>query len=288
MAAKAYKVNGELLDGQVLPAGVHRVAAAVEYNGANYHGFQVQRHDTQTVQGYLHQALSSVANEEISLVCAGRTDAGVHASNQIIHFDTYAARPIKAWIKGVNTNLPRDIRVHWASEMAPQFHARFSASSRRYRYLICDRAVAPGIMLDQLSWSRFSLDEQRMQAGADYLLGEHDFTSFRGAQCQAQTAVREIQSIQFYRHLDSILVMEIQANAFLYHMVRNIAGVLMEIGNGKQDPRWAMEILALKDRCAAPATAPAAGLYLVAANYPEQFNLPDFAIGPHLLPDRLG
>lgn len=288
MAERAYKVNGELLKGQVLPEGVHRVAAAVEYNGANYHGFQIQKHDTQTVQGYLQQALSSVADEDITLVCAGRTDAGVHASNQIIHFDTHATRPNKAWIKGVNTNLPRDIRVHWAAEMSAQFHARFSASSRRYRYLICDRAVAPGIMLDQLSWSRFPLDEQRMQAGANYLLGEHDFTSFRGAQCQAQTAIREIQSIQFYRHQDSILVMEIQATAFLYHMVRNIAGVLMAIGNGKQEPSWAAEILALQNRCAAPATAPAAGLYFVAANYPEQFGLPNLPVGPHLLPDRLG
>jgi tRNA pseudouridine38-40 synthase len=287
MAAKAYKLNGDIGPNGALPDGIRRIAAAVEYNGSGYHGFQVQKHDTNTVQEHLQQALSAVAAEEIKLVCAGRTDAGVHASNQIIHFDTSVYRPDKAWIKGVNTNLPRDIRVHWANEVPGRFHARFSATSRRYRYLICDRAVAPGIMLDQLSWSRYGLDLALMKQGAQCLIGEHDFTSFRASQCQAKTAVRTIERIDFCRYQDSILVMEIQASAFLYHMVRNIAGVLMAVGRGKHPVSWVAEVLAQRDRRVAEATAPAAGLYFVAANYPAEFQLPAFNLGPHLLPNNL-
>lgn len=288
MADMAYKRNGEILAGNSLPAGICRVAAALEYNGTAYHGFQIQKHDPQTVQGYLHLALSEIANEDISLVCAGRTDAGVHATNQMVHFDTSAQRPSQAWLKGVNTHLPRDIRIHWAQEVKPQFHARFSAVSRRYRYIISDRKTRPGIMAGQISWSRYALDMALMQAGAKHLIGEHDFTSLRAAQCQARTPVRNIESIDFYHLGDHIMVMEIQANAFLHHMVRNIVGVLMAVGSARQPVGWVADVLAAKDRSAAEVTAPAAGLYLVAVKYPTDCGIPQFSPGPHLLPAKLG
>lgn len=286
--SRPYKPNGEILEHEFLPEGLRRIAAVIEYRGTDYHGFQIQRHDTQTIQEHLHRAFSVVACEPISLVCAGRTDAGVHATNQLIHFDTQAERPQKAWVKGVNNELPVDIRVRWAKQVAPQFHARFSAVHRRYRYLITDQDVKPALMQDQITWSRFELDIELMQAGANELLGEHDFTSFRAAQCQARNAIRDIQQIRFYRLSTGFIVMEIQANAFLYHMVRNIVGVLLLVGQGRKPVNWVAEVLKAKDRCAAAMTAPANGLYLVRAQYPEALEIPQLALGPHLIPDELG
>lgn len=284
---RTYKANGEILSGESLPDGVIRYGAIVEYNGANYRGFQQQKHDPQTVQEHLHKALSQVAAEPVSLVCAGRTDAGVHATCQVVHFDTTAIRPAKAWIKGSNTSMPRDIRVRWADQMPAQFHARFSATSRSYRYLISDQAVSPGLLRDQITWSRFPLDVNAMQEGAELLIGEHDFSSFRAAQCQAQNPIRTIKRIQFYRLHGGLIVMEINANAFLHHMVRNIVGVLMAVGAGQKPTAWVADVLAACNRSAASVTAAAAGLYFVAAHYPTKFALPSLARGPLMLPDEL-
>lgn len=285
--SRPYKTNGEILSGESLPEGIHRYAALVEYNGAAYRGFQQQKHDTKTVQEELQRALSTVACDPVSLVCAGRTDAGVHATSQVIHFDTAAVRPSKAWVQGVNTTMARDVRVRWAGEMPGQFHARFSARARSYRYLISDQAVSPGLLRDQLTWSKFPLDVPRMQTAAQSLIGEHDFSSFRAAQCQAKNPVREIQRIQFFHLHGGLIVMEIRANAFLHHMVRNIVGALMAIGSGQKPVAWINDVLLACDRSAAGVTAPAAGLYFVAAHYPEEFAIPNSARGPMLLPDDL-
>ncbi len=284
---RVYKTNGEILPGESLPEGLIRYGAIVEYNGSTYRGFQQQKHDSQTVQETLHNALSQVAAEPVSLVCAGRTDAGVHATSQVIHFDTNAIRPNKAWVKGCNTAMPRDVRVRWAGEMPSQFHARFSATARSYRYLISDQAVSPGLLRDQITWSKFPLNVDAMQEGAQQLLGEHDFSSFRAAQCQAQNPIRTIQSIQFYRLYGGLIVMEIRANAFLHHMVRNIVGVLMAVGSGQKPAAWVTDVLQSCDRSAASVTAPAAGLYFVAAHYPDEFQLPVLSRGPLMLPDNL-
>ncbi|MCV6622661.1 MAG: tRNA pseudouridine(38-40) synthase TruA [Cellvibrionaceae bacterium] len=284
---RAYKTNGEILPGQSLPEGVQRYAAIIEYNGARYRGFQLQKHDKQTVQETLQNALSQVANEEVSLVCAGRTDAGVHASAQVVHFDSKALRPSKAWVQGVNTAMSRDIRVRWADQVSAQFHARFSAQARSYRYLISDQAVSSGLLEGQITWSKFPLDIEAMQSAAEALLGEHDFSSFRAAQCQARHAIRELQAIQFYRLHGGMIVMEIRANAFLHHMVRNIVGVLMAIGSGHKPIGWAQEVLQAQDRCAAGVTAPASGLYFVAAHYPEHLAIPTIEKGPLWLPNDL-
>ncbi|NHO88873.1 tRNA pseudouridine(38-40) synthase TruA [Pseudoteredinibacter isoporae] len=285
--ARPYKTNGEILSGESLPEGIYRYGAVVEYNGASYRGFQQQKHDPQTVQAELQKALSAVAAEPVSLVCAGRTDAGVHATSQVIHFDSRAVRPSKAWVQGVNTAMARDIRVRWAAEMPAQFHARFSAKARSYRYLISDQAVSPGLLRDQITWSKFPLDLEKMQHAAGFLMGEHDFSSFRAAQCQAKNPVREIQRIQFYRLHGGLIVMEIRANAFLHHMVRNIVGVLMAVGSGQKQVSWVADVLEARNRSAASVTAPAAGLYFVAAHYPEAFAIPDISRGPMLLPDDL-
>ncbi|MCV6627429.1 MAG: tRNA pseudouridine(38-40) synthase TruA [Cellvibrionaceae bacterium] len=285
--SRPYKTNGEILAGDSLPDGLRRVAAIVEYNGAAYHGFQVQSHDPCTVQAQLHQAFSAIAAEPITVVCAGRTDAGVHASNQVVHFDTCARRPSKAWLEGANTQLPRDIRIRWAGEVRPQFHARFSAQARSYRYLLSDQKVRPGLLHKQLSWSRWPLDVAAMARGAGLLLGEHDFSSFRAAQCQAASPVRRIETIDLYRLDTGLIVIEIKANAFLHHMVRNIVGVLMAVGAGRQSPGWVAQVLAARDRSAAEVTAPADGLYFVAAHYPESLAPPAQGLGPLLLPDSL-
>lgn len=285
--SREYKTNGEILPGEQLPEGLVRVAAVVEYDGTDYRGFQIQRHDSATVQEHLHRAFANVAAEPISLVCAGRTDAGVHASNQVIHFDTSAHRPVKAWVKGVNTQLPRDIRIRWAGDVSAQFHARFSAKARSYRYLISDQAVKPGVLRNQVSWSRWPLDLAQMAAGASYLLGEQDFSSFRASQCQARHAIREMQAIDIYRVMGGLIVIEVRANAFLHHMVRNIVGALMMVGSGRREPNWIESVLAAKDRRAADVTAPASGLYFVAAHYPAELALPAQPLGPMFLPNSL-
>ena len=257
-----------------------RVAAIVEYHGANFHGWQRQKHHPEpTIQAALEDALSKVANETISVTCAGRTDAGVHASTQVIHFDTHAVRRPHNWMMGVNTYLPDGIALRWVSDTTESFHARFSATNRRYRYLIFNKEIKQGLMHDQLTWCRFPLDENKMHEAAQALLGEHDFTSYRAKDCQAKSPVRTIQEISVRRYGDIVMI-EVQANAFLYHMIRNIAGVLMPIGMERKPVEWCGELLGQKDRALGGVTAPSAGLYFVGVTYPDEFNIPSQPWGP--------
>ncbi|WGL17839.1 tRNA pseudouridine(38-40) synthase TruA [Microbulbifer bruguierae] len=278
-----YKPNGEVPAGESLPEGVRRIALGVEYCGTRLRGFQKQRHDRLTVQETLENALSKVAAEPVTLVCAGRTDAGVHATGQVIHFDTRVQRPTKAWIQGVNTGMPFDVRVHWAREVPAQFHARFSARNRTYRYLIHSAPTRSAQAASEVTWTERDLDLDRMRAGARHLIGEHDFSSFRASQCQARSPVRRLTRLDIGR-VGQLIVLEVSATAFLHHMVRNIAGVLMAVGRGDRAPGWVGEVLAAKDRTAAGVTAPPHGLYLVDVQYPEEFELPVVTPGPLLVP----
>ena len=258
----------------------YRIAAIVEYHGAHFHGWQRQKHHPEpTIQAALEDALSKVANESISVVCAGRTDAGVHASTQVIHFDTHAKRKSYGWLMGTNAQLPTGIALRWVSEVDAEFHARFSATARRYRYIIHNKPVKQGLMHDMFTWWRFPLDEVKMHEAAQSLLGENDFTSFRAKDCQSTTPFRNIQSISVKRFGDLVMI-EVQANAFLYHMIRNIAGVLIPIGCERKPVEWCKEVLELKDRSEAGVTAPSEGLYFVGVEYPEVFEIPSQPWGP--------
>jgi len=250
-----------------------RIALGVAYEGTYYHGWQLQENLT-TVQGCLEQAISKVADCSVNVICAGRTDRGVHAVAQVVHFDTHAERDMRSWVLGTNTHLPPDIRVHWAQQVSDEFHARFSATTRAYRYIIFNRAIRSAILHSHTSWHIYPLDEKRMQAAAQYLVGEHDFSSFRANECQAKSPVRTIHYLTVKRVNDFVIV-DIKANAFLHHMVRNITGVLLAIGEGKQEPIWVQEVLEAKNRTQAGITAPAAGLYLTEVNYPGLFKIPN-------------
>ena len=259
-----------------------RIALGVEYKGTRYSGFQRQKTADNTIQARLEDALTHVANEAITIVCAGRTDAGVHATGQVIHFDTLAQRELKAWVRGVNTQLPDDIIIRWSKHVPSSFHARFSAVNRTYRYIFYSHDIKPGIARDIVTWTKYKLNLDAMTEAGRYLLGEHDFTSLRAAQCQAKNPVRTIQNLHFF-NAGRFIVMEIQANAFLHHMVRNIAGVMMDIGRGKKTPLWMTELLALKDRTRAAATASPIGLYLVNVGYPSEFDIPVERLGPDFI-----
>lgn len=285
--SKPYERNGEVLDASLWPQGMQRVALGIEYKGSDYRGFQVQPGGVKTVQQALEKALSIVADEPISLVCAGRTDAGVHATNQVVHFDTLAQRPLKAWLRGLPAHLPNTIGIRWAQPVSHQFHARFSAQSRTYRYLLADGASAPALLHDQITWSAQPLNVALMQAGASFLVGEHDFTSFRATQCQAKSPVRTLEYVHIARRGELIIV-EVRANAFLHHMVRNIVGVLLQVGAGTKAPEWVAEVLAARDRKAAATTAKPNGLYLVGVDYPAVFALPERLPGPLFFSEPLG
>lgn len=276
-----YKANGRVPEGETLPTGLNRVAAMVQYDGSEFCGWQRQIHSP-GVQQAVETALSSVANEALTVVCAGRTDTGVHATNQVIHFDTCAQRTARNWIRGANANLPDAIRLHWAQTVPDQFHARFSAVARTYRYLIINTPQAPAIMRNYLSWERVPLDVEAMSSGARAFLGEQDFSSVRGANCQAPSPRREVKDIRFFRN-GQVITMEITANAFLLHMVRNIAGVLMAVGRGEREPAWVAELLSRRDRRCGEITAPPGGLYLVSVVYPEHFGVPQLDPGPDIL-----
>lgn len=249
-----------------------RIVLGIEYDGSNYHGWQTQAGIT-TVQETLEEALGAIANEPISVICAGRTDAGVHAFGQVVHFDTEAERSEHAWIFGSNSNLPHDICVRWAKQVPEDFHARFSATARQYRYLIYNHSIRPSLWRQRAVWHPRHLNEKRMQAAAKYLLGEHDFSSFRGIACQSKTPMREIFNITVERN-ENFIRLEVRANSFLHHMVRNIAGVLMAIGESKREPIWAQEVLQARDRTLAGVTAAPQGLYLMKVEYSEQYQLP--------------
>lgn len=248
-----------------------KFAACIEYNGTAYCGWQRLSH-APSVQEEVEKALSNIANEKIDVVCAGRTDSGVHGLGQIIHFETNAERNNKAWQMGGNTQLADDISIRWVDRVADDFHARFSALSRSYRYVILNRKSRPAILHQQVCWFSYPLDAERMQQAAQALIGEQDFTSFRAAGCQAKHAMREVQKITVKREGEFIYI-DITANAFLHHMVRNIVGSLIPIGQGKKPISWIASLLKKQDRTIAGATAAASGLYFVSVEYPEKFGL---------------
>lgn len=254
----------------------------VEYFGARFKGWQRQSSAKPSVQEEIELALSHIANTDIQIVCAGRTDAGVHATRQIIHFDSPVFRSENSWIRGTNTQLPDDIAVKWVKPVSEDFHARFSATARRYRYVIINTASAPAIHRQGLTWQFKPLDETLMHQAGQYLLGEQDFTSFRASECQSHTAMRNIHHIQVKR-FGELVVIDVKANAFLHHMIRNIAGTLMDVGMGRKPVSWVKDVLAAKDRSKAGITAPPNGLYFVDVDYPDVFGIPDESLGPLML-----
>lgn len=249
-----------------------RLAACVEYDGSAYCGWQRLGH-APSVQECVETALSKIANHEINVVCAGRTDSGVHATGQIIHFDTTAERPLRGWLMGSNVQLPDGIALRWVQAVNDDFHARFAATARRYRYIILNRPARPALLNKRVTWNHHQLDVDAMHQAAQHLLGENDFSSFRAAGCQARHARRNLQEISVQR-AGSCIYVDIQANAFLHHMVRNIVGSLLAVGKGDQPPQWMAELLELRDRTQAGVTAPADGLYFVHVDYPAEFGLP--------------
>lgn len=259
-----------------------RVALCLSYNGAKYHGWQAQKSGIPTVQQCLEKALTKVANHSVTVICAGRTDASVHASHQVIHFETSAMRSQRAWVFGCNANLPDDISVSWAGVVDVSFHARFSATSRRYHYVIYNHPIRPTSFNGEMTWTHYPLDETKMHQAAQSLVGKHDFSSFRAVGCQANSPVRELEFVNVQRFSDIILI-DIKGNAFLHHMVRNIAGVLIAIGCGKQDVDWCHEVLQLRDRTMADVTASPFGLYLTHVGYPHNCNIPQSSGAPSLI-----
>jgi tRNA pseudouridine38-40 synthase len=249
-----------------------RLAAGLEYDGKSYSGWQFQP-GLQTVQDVVQRALSRVADAPIDCVCAGRTDAGVHALAQVIHFDSGAMRTERAWRLGANTYLPPDVSLVWVREVPEQFHARFSATARSYRYVILNRDSRPGLATGRATWERRPLDAERMHAAAQGLVGEHDFSAFRAIECQSRSPVRLLERIDVTRNAEWVTI-GVTANAFLHHMVRNIAGLLMSVGSGDSPPGRVAAVLATRDRKANAATAPPDGLYLAAVRYPAEFGLP--------------
>jgi tRNA pseudouridine38-40 synthase len=265
-----------------LPAG-GRIACRIEYDGSRYHGWQAQPQlDVDTVQETLERGMAAVASAPVRVHCAGRTDTGVHGFAQVIHFDAPTERNARAWVLGVNANLPADLRVHWAVAVPTDFHARFSALARRYRYVIANTPVRPALLGGQVTWQRRALDHRAMHEAAQCLLGEQDFSSFRAASCQSVSPMRNIFSIEVSRR-GELVVVDVRANAFLHHMVRNIVGSLMAVGMGRQPREWIEQLMKDRDRTRAAETAPPEGLYLVAVEYPARYHLPGTPYGPLLL-----
>ena len=264
-------------------SGRQRIALWLEYDGSDYSGWQLQRgSQVASVQGVMEAAIGFVADHPVRAHCAGRTDAGVHATCQLIHFESRNYREPIAWLRGCNANLPPSVVVRAAQVVPAAFHARFSALARRYRYLIYDHPVRPALGARYLTWVRQPLDASRMHEAAQALPGEQDFSAFRAAACQSSTPMRHVDFVDVSRR-GSVVCIDIQANAFLHHMVRNIAGALIVVGKGYKDPAWLEELLAQRDRKLAPDTAPAGGLYLVGVKYPEEFRLESPPPGPMCL-----
>ncbi len=254
-----------------------KFALGIEYDGSQFAGWQMQKHGTRTVQGCVEYALSSVANQPVQVVCAGRTDTGVHATGQVVHFECDSPRDEKAWVMGVNTQLPDDVASIWARPVADNFSARFTATARQYRYIILNRAARPAILSKKVTWKHGEFNVEAMHQAAQALTGEQDFTSFRSSACQAEHANRNVHWVKVSRQGDYIYI-DIEANAFLHHMVRNIVGSLIMIGQNDQSVSWMKELMQCKDRNQAGPTAPADGLYLVKVTYPEET-----AINPKIL-----
>jgi tRNA pseudouridine38-40 synthase len=259
---------------------MHKIALGIEYDGSAYCGWQRQSHSP-SVQQHVESALSFVADHPVELVCAGRTDTGVHACQQVVHFETDAQRSQRSWMLGANCRLPRDIRILWVQPMAQDFHARFSAIARSYRYIILNSDVPSALFSQKVCWQHHALDSDKMHAAAQQLVGEHDFTSFRAAGCQAKSAIRELQSIEVSRH-NELIYIDVRANAFLHHMVRNISGSLIAIGRGEFPNEWLGEVLQARNRKLAAMTATASGLYFLQPYYPVRFELPNIVRKPQL------
>ncbi|WMY97182.1 MAG: tRNA pseudouridine(38-40) synthase TruA [Arsenophonus sp.] len=260
-----------------------KIALGIEYNGSHYYGWQRQK-NKKTIQECLEFALTKIANHCIKTYCAGRTDSGVHATGQVIHIETSAIRINSAWTIGVNKYLPHDITIKWAKIVTSDFHARFSATARRYHYIIFNDKYRPAILANKVTHYHIPLNEKKMHTAAQELIGEKNFSSFRCTECQSKSPFRKITNIQVNRYRNYIVV-DITANAFLHRMVRNIVGSLIEIGCGKQDITWIKELLKLKDRKKAAATAKAEGLYLVDVDYPLKYQLPKKIIGTLFIPN---
>jgi len=261
-----------------------KIAIGIEYNGSCFHGWQSQPSGN-TIQDQLEQALASVAGERVRLAAAGRTDTGVHALGQVAHFETDAVRPDSAWVRGVNALLPQAIAVQWAATVADDFHARYSAASRRYRYVLYNHPVRPALHHGRVGWFHLPLDPVAMRVALAHLAGEHDFSAFRSSECQAKSPVRAMQSCtieQFGAHLR----FEFTANGFLHHMVRNIVGCLVSVGKGKHPPDWLAEVLASRDRRQAAPTFSPDGLYLAEVQYAPAWKLPVFSTRLVLHPDQ--
>ncbi|WP_410498188.1 tRNA pseudouridine(38-40) synthase TruA [Chitinibacter sp. S2-10] len=248
-----------------------RYALAVEYDGRAFNGWQIQP-DVITVQGEMERAVGRMAGHPLRVHAAGRTDAGVHATRQIVHFDTDANRPLTAWVRGVNSFLPSGVSVLWAQQVPVDFHSRFVATARHYRYLLLQHAIRPGIMAGQIGWIHNSLDLEKIHQASRYLLGEHDFSSFRAAECQALSPVKQMLKVDIGRQGD-LIYFDFSATAFLHHMVRNIMGALLHIGKGNEPADWMSWLIAQQNRSVAPPTFMPDGLYLTGVSYPEKYGL---------------
>ena len=266
-----------------MSAGGNRICLRIEYDGSAFGGWQKQSSpEIPTVQGSLETAIGKIADSPVKLVCAGRTDAGVHATGQIAHFDCPLDRGERAWTMGANSLLPPTVRVREAIVVSDCFSARFSALSRRYAYVLYDGTIDSALLAGKAVREPGKPDVKAMREGARHLLGELDFSSFRAAGCQSKSPLREVRFLQVYEQRN-FLVIDICANAFLQHMVRNIAGALLEVGRGERKPDWICEVLLARDRKVAGVTAPAHGLYLVAVSYPREYGIPSCAVAPPIL-----
>ena len=252
-----------------------RIALGIEYDGRAFHGWQKQP-DAATVQSALENALTHIAGPPVEVVCAGRTDAGVHATGQVVHFDALIERPLTAWERGVNAFLPSSVAVRWVKPVADDFHARFSAHGRRYRYVLLNRPQRPGLWDGRAGWYHHPLDVELMKTAATLLLGEHDFSAFRASGCQAKSPVKTLRQANI-RRIGDLIVFDFEASAFLHHMVRNLVGSLVYVGQGKHSPAWLGELLRSADRRLAAPTFAAGGLYLVAVDYEAHWGLPAVA-----------
>lgn len=262
-----------------------RIALGVAYDGTNWGGWQTQP-SRNTVQDQLQLALAGFLGQATPTMCAGRTDAGVHALCQVVHLDTDIVRSEEAWVRGLNSALPKSISVQWARPVSNDFHARFSALSRSYVYLLRSDRINSPFVRGRMGWVHYELNLQAMQQAANSLLGEHDFTSFRSSECQAASPVRDLQRIDIQQQ-GNFFIFNFQANAFLHHMVRNLMGALLLVGRGRKPVQWAQQVLQERDRNKAGATFAPDGLYLASVQYPEQFGLP--AASPsQLLPHLTG
>ncbi|KAA3624390.1 MAG: tRNA pseudouridine(38-40) synthase TruA [Proteobacteria bacterium] len=250
-----------------------RFAACVSYDGAFFSGWQRQA-GTRTVQEAVEQALSFVANHRVGVACAGRTDAGVHATGQIVHFDSAAPRALHGWLRGGNTQLPEGVAIYWVRPVTADFHARFRARRRRYRYIILNQPVRPALFRRQVSWEYRQLDAGRMAEAASCLLGRHDFSAFRAAACQSRNPVKTLYRLEIGA-LERWIWLDLEADGFLHHMVRNIAGVLIRIGCGERDVGWCETVLDSRDRTRGGVTAPPGGLYLTGVDYDHRYGLPE-------------